>query len=45
MCETDPVANVLCFDFDDTIVLENTARLLFERFGTDSWDAVGKEYD
>ena len=45
MCETYPVANVLCFDFDDTIVLENTARLLFERFGTDSWDAVGKEYD
>ena len=39
------MANVLCFDFDDTIVLENTARLLFERFGTDSWDAVGKEYD
>ncbi len=39
------MANVLCFDFDDTIVLENTARLLFERFGNDEWDQAGKDYD
>ena len=39
------MANVLCLDFDDTIVLENTARLLFERFGNDSWDQAGKDYD
>ena len=26
------MARVLCLDFDDTIVMENTARLVFERF-------------
>lgn len=27
------MANVLCLDFDDTIILENTVNLLFEQFG------------
>ncbi|MGE3076495.1 MAG: HAD-IB family phosphatase [Dehalococcoidia bacterium] len=31
------MANILCFDFDDTIVLENTARLLFEEFAAPEW--------
>jgi 2-hydroxy-3-keto-5-methylthiopentenyl-1-phosphate phosphatase len=31
------VANVLCFDFDDTIVLENMARAVFERFAGPGW--------
>jgi len=28
---------VLCFDFDDTIVLDNTARQIFERFAAEGW--------
>lgn len=36
------MANVICLDFDDTIVLDNTARQLFERFATPGWrDAEG----
>jgi 2-hydroxy-3-keto-5-methylthiopentenyl-1-phosphate phosphatase len=31
------VAHVLCFDFDDTIVLDNTARRIFERFAAPAW--------
>ncbi len=31
------MANILCFDFDDTIVLENTARLIFEEFAAPEW--------
>jgi 2-hydroxy-3-keto-5-methylthiopentenyl-1-phosphate phosphatase len=31
------VANVLCLDFDDTVVLDNTARQLFERFAAPGW--------
>jgi 2-hydroxy-3-keto-5-methylthiopentenyl-1-phosphate phosphatase len=31
------VANVICLDFDDTIVLDNTARQLFERFAAPGW--------
>jgi 2,3-diketo-5-methylthio-1-phosphopentane phosphatase len=31
------VANVICLDFDDTIVLDNTARQLFERFAAPEW--------
>jgi 2-hydroxy-3-keto-5-methylthiopentenyl-1-phosphate phosphatase len=31
------VANVLCFDFDDTIVLDNTMRQVLERFGAPGW--------
>lgn len=38
------VANILCFDFDDTIVLENTARLLFEEFATPEWREREAEY-
>ena len=37
MCETWAVANILCFDFDDTIAMENTARLVFERFAAPEW--------
>ena len=39
------MANILCLDFDDTIVLENTARLLFERFGDAGWQQAGADYD
>lgn len=28
---------MLCFDFDDTITLENSARLIFERFADPAW--------
>jgi 2-hydroxy-3-keto-5-methylthiopentenyl-1-phosphate phosphatase len=38
------VANVLCLDFDDTIVLENTARLLFERFASPAWGEFEARY-
>jgi len=31
------MARVLCLDFDDTIVMENTARLVFERFAAPAW--------
>jgi 2-hydroxy-3-keto-5-methylthiopentenyl-1-phosphate phosphatase len=31
------MANVLCLAFDDTIVLENTPRQLFERFAAPGW--------
>jgi len=31
------VANILCLDFDDTIVLDNTARQIFERFAAPQW--------
>ena len=31
------MANVLCLDFDDTIVLENTARQLWQRFADPRW--------
>lgn len=31
------MANILCLDFDDTIVLENTARLVFEKFAAPTW--------
>lgn len=31
-------------DFDDTIVLENTARLVFERFAKPEWREFGTEY-
>lgn len=45
VCETLRVANILCLDFDDTIVLENAARLLFERFGAAGWREAGADYD
>jgi 2-hydroxy-3-keto-5-methylthiopentenyl-1-phosphate phosphatase len=31
------VATVLCLDFDDSIVLDNTARQIFERFADPAW--------
>ena len=31
------MANVLCLDFDDTIVLDNTTRQMFERFAAPGW--------
>lgn len=31
------MANILCLDFDDTIVLDNTARQIFERFADPAW--------
>ncbi|MEO6398283.1 MAG: MtnX-like HAD-IB family phosphatase [Tepidiformaceae bacterium] len=37
------MANILCLDFDDTIVMENTARQIFERFAAPEWrDHEGK---
>jgi len=44
MCETHTVANILCFDFDDTIVLENTARQVFERFAQPEWREREADY-
>ncbi|MEO8541342.1 MAG: HAD-IB family phosphatase [bacterium] len=38
------MANILCLDFDDTVVLENTARLIFERFAKPSWREFEAEY-
>jgi 2-hydroxy-3-keto-5-methylthiopentenyl-1-phosphate phosphatase len=31
------VANIICLDFDDTVVLDNTARQVFERFADPAW--------
>lgn len=31
------MAAVLCLDFDDTVVLDNTSRQIFERFGEPGW--------
>lgn len=38
------MANILCFDFDDTIVLENTTRLVFERFAAPEWRRFEADY-
>ncbi len=38
------MANILCLDFDDTIVIENTARLVFERFAAPEWRDFEAEY-
>lgn len=38
------MANILCLDFDDTVVLENTARLVFERFAAPGWRDFEAEY-
>ncbi len=32
------VAAILCLDFDDTIVLDNTSRQVFERFAAPGWE-------
>ena len=38
------MANVICLDFDDTIVMDNTARQLFERFASAQWRDAEAEY-
>lgn len=38
------MANLLCLDFDDTIVLDNTARQLFERFADPAWRGFEDRY-
>jgi 2-hydroxy-3-keto-5-methylthiopentenyl-1-phosphate phosphatase len=38
------VANILCLDFDDTIVMGNTSRAVFERFGAPEWREHEAEY-
>ena len=38
------MAAILCFDFDDTITLENTARQVFERFAKPEWRGFEAEY-
>jgi HAD superfamily phosphoserine phosphatase-like hydrolase len=38
------VANILCFDFDDTLVLDNTTRQIFERFAAPEWRDLEHEY-
>lgn len=35
---------MLCFDFDDTIVADNTARQLFERFAAEGWREAEAAY-
>ena len=40
----DSVAGILCFDFDDTVILENSTRLIFEKFATGHWRALEAEY-
>ena len=32
------MANVICLDFDDTIVLENTTRQIHARFAAEGWE-------
>lgn len=36
------MANIICLDFDDTIVLDNTARQIHERFAAPGWLALGE---
>lgn len=36
------MANIICLDFDDTIVLDNTARQIFERFAPPGWEELGE---
>jgi 2,3-diketo-5-methylthio-1-phosphopentane phosphatase len=38
------VANIICLDFDDTIVLENTARLIFEQYASPAWREFEAQY-
>ena len=38
------MAAILCFDFDDTILLENSTRLVFERFAAGEWRALEADY-
>ncbi|MGE5594462.1 MAG: hypothetical protein ACM3S1_00340, partial [Hyphomicrobiales bacterium] len=38
------MAAILCLDFDDTIVLDNTTRQIFERFATGDWREAHEAY-
>lgn len=38
------MAAVLCLDFDDTLVLDNTSRQLYERFGGPGWREAADAY-
>lgn len=38
------MAKVVCIDFDDTIVLDNIARGVFERFASPAWREAEAEY-
>jgi 2-hydroxy-3-keto-5-methylthiopentenyl-1-phosphate phosphatase len=38
------VASIICLDFDDTIVLDNTARQVFERFAASEWRVAEDRY-
>lgn len=38
------MANLVCLDFDDTIVLDNTMRQILERFAGPSWREVEERY-
>ena len=38
------MANIICLDFDDTIVLDNTAHQVFERFADPAWPAFEAKY-
>lgn len=38
------MASVICLDFDDTTVVENTTRLLFDRFAHPSWHDLEAAY-
>jgi 2-hydroxy-3-keto-5-methylthiopentenyl-1-phosphate phosphatase len=38
------VPSIICLDFDDTVVLDNTARQLFERFADPAWRDRERDY-
>lgn len=38
------MANILCLDFDDTIVLDNTMRQVLERFSPPEWKEIEARY-
>lgn len=44
MAYAGAMASVICLDFDDTLVLDNTARQLFERFADPAWRRFETEY-
>jgi 2-hydroxy-3-keto-5-methylthiopentenyl-1-phosphate phosphatase len=39
------MAKILCLDFDDTLVLDNTMRQVMDRFGQPEWNEIGARYD
>jgi len=39
------MANILCLDFDDTIVMGNTSRMVFERFASPEWREYHARYE